>query len=104
MNGTAKTCGFGAKTDMLLSTMYMAERRKVLDLITDVFQLAFTKHWDTHPAKEVYRLGRVFDPRQAPAMEKQIQAYTQLKPLADLSAEFHEQWTAYHLHTWSGSC
>nr|XP_023672281.1 uncharacterized protein LOC111846387 [Paramormyrops kingsleyae] len=77
VNGTAKTCGFGAETDMLLSKMCMAERRKVLDQLHDAFHLAFTKfskHWDTHPAKEVYRLVRVFDPRQAPAMEKQIQA------------------------------
>lgn len=54
-----------------------------------------SKHWDTHPAREVYRLARVFDPRQAPAMEKQIEAYTQLKPMASPSTELSEEWIAY---------
>lgn len=98
VNGTAKTCGFGTKTDELLDKMSMAEKRRALDNLHDAFHLAFTKfskHWDTHPAKEVYRLIRVFDPRQAPAMEKNIQPYTQLKTLANPSAELYEQWTAY---------
>lgn len=94
VNGTAKTCGFGANTDELLRQMGMRQRREVLDHLHDAFHLAFTKfskHWDIHPAKEVYRLVRVFDPRQAPAIE----GYTQLKPLANPSAELSEEWTAY---------
>lgn len=89
----------------------MPERRKVLDLLHGRFHLAFTKkYWDTHSAIEVYRLLRVYDPSQAPAMEKHIQAYTHLKPLVNPSAELYEQWTAYqHCEsrepdTWFGSC
>ena len=55
----------------------------------------FSKHWYTHPAREVYRLARVFNPRQAPAIEKQIEAYTQLKPMASPSTELSEEWIAY---------
>ncbi|KAI7804100.1 hypothetical protein IRJ41_023986 [Triplophysa rosa] len=97
-NGTAKTCGFGPKTDALLRQMSINERREVLDHLHDAFHLAFTKfskHWDTHSAKEIYKLVRVFDPRQAAAMEKQIEAYAQLKPLANPSAELTEEWIAY---------
>ena len=70
----------------------------MLDNLHDAFHLAFTKflkHWDTHPAREVYRLTRAFDPRQAPAMEKQIEVYSTLKPKANPSAELSEQWMAY---------
>lgn len=73
--------------------MCFQEKRDVLDNLHDAFHLAFTKfskHWDTHPARDVYRLARVFDPRQAPAMEKQIEAYSTLKPLANPSAELSE--------------
>ena len=60
--------------------------------------MAFTKfseHWDIHPAREVYRLVSVFDPRQAPAMEKSIEAYNTLKPMANPSPELSEQWIAF---------
>ncbi|XP_036978819.1 uncharacterized protein LOC119033181 [Acanthopagrus latus] len=86
INGTAKTCGYGPKTDEHLRELGVQEKRNVLDNLHDAFHLAFTKfskHWDTHPARDVYRLTRVFDPRQAPAMEKQIEAYSTLKPMAN---------------------
>lgn len=76
--------------------MGIGERGEVLDRFHDAFHLAFTKfskHWDSQ--REVYRLVRVFDPRQAPAMAKQIEAYTQLKPLANPSAELSKEWIAY---------
>ena len=98
VNGTAKTCGFGAKTDELLRKMGVRERNVVLESLHDAFHLAFTnfsKHWDIHPAREVYRLVRVFDPRQAPAMEKSIEAYNTLKPMANPSPELSEQWIAF---------
>lgn len=78
--------------------MGFQEKKDVLDNLHDAFNLAFTKfskHWDTHPARDVYRMARVFDPRQAPAMKKQIEAYSTLKPLANPSAELSEQWLAY---------
>lgn len=99
VNGTAETCGYGPKMDELLRKMGFWEKKDVLDNLHDAFHLAFTKfskHWDTHPARNVYRMARVFDPRQAPAMEKQIEAYSTLKPLANPSAELNEQWLAYH--------
>ncbi|KAK1889393.1 Phosphoglucosamine mutase, partial [Dissostichus eleginoides] len=98
VNGTAKTCGFGAKTDELLRKTGVRERKQVLDDLHDAFHLAFTKfskHWDTHPAREIYKLIRVFDPRQAPAMEKRMEAYTSLIPMANPSQELSEQWIAY---------
>lgn len=88
VNGTAKTCGYGPKTDELLRKMCFREKKDVLDNLHDAFHLTFTKfskHWDTHPARDVYRMARVFDPIQAPAMEKQIEAYSTLKPLACIS-------------------
>lgn len=66
VNGTAKTCGYGPKTDELLTQMGVREKREVLENLHDAFHVAFTKfskHWDTHPARDVYRLARVFDPR-----------------------------------------
>lgn len=39
VNGTAKTCGYGPKTDELLKKMGVRERNKVLDDLHDVF------HW-----------------------------------------------------------
>ena len=99
VNGRANTCGYGLKTDELLRQMWVREKKNVLDNFCDAFHFAFTnfsKHWDSHPARDVYRLIRVFDPRQAPAMEKQIEAYSTLKPMANPSAELSEQWMAYH--------
>nr|XP_057913311.1 uncharacterized protein LOC131107370 [Doryrhamphus excisus] len=98
VNGTAKTCGYGPEMDELLRQLKIREKREVLDNLHEAFHLAFTKfskHWDQHPAREVYRLLRVFDPRQAPAMEKRIEAYTTLKPMANPSPELSEEWMAY---------
>ncbi|XP_035282908.1 uncharacterized protein LOC118232230 [Anguilla anguilla] len=97
-NGTAKVCGFGINTDSILDQLGMRVKREILDNLHEAFHLAFnkfSKHWDGHPAKEVYRLLRVFDPRQAPAMEKQIEHYAKLQPLAHPSAELSEQWLVY---------
>jgi len=58
VNGTAKTCGFGPKTDSLLDKMEVREKREVLDNLHEAFHLdfaKFSKHCDTHPAGEVYR-------------------------------------------------
>lgn len=40
VNGTAKTCGYGAKADELLRKMGILERREVLDHLHDAFHLA----------------------------------------------------------------
>lgn len=50
----------------------------MLDHLHNGFHIAFekfSKHWDVHPAKKIYKIIRVFDPRQAPAMERHIEAY-----------------------------
>lgn len=98
VNGTAKTYGFGAKTDELLNEMSIRKKKTVLDYLHDAFHIAFekfSKHWDVHPAKQVYKMIRVFDPRQAPAMERQIEAYGTLSALKTPSAELSEEWAAY---------
>ncbi|CAL8258497.1 unnamed protein product [Arctogadus glacialis] len=57
VNGTAKTCGFGAKTDELLRKIGVRERNVVLESLHDAFHFTkFSKHWDIHRAREVYRL------------------------------------------------
>lgn len=99
ISGTAKTCGFGVKTDELLDQMVIRQKRDVLDNFHDAFHAAFakySKHWDVHPAKEIYKQVRVFDPRQAPAMEKRIESYMALKPLVNPPPDLSEEWTAYH--------
>lgn len=77
INKTAKTQGFGAKTDELLNQMSMRQKRDVLDRLHDGFHIAFekvSKHWDVHPVRKINKMIRVFDPRQAPAMERQVAA------------------------------
>lgn len=99
VNGTAKTHGFGTKTDELLSQMRMSNKRDVLDHLHDGFHTAFekfSKHWDVHPARQIYQLVRVFDPRQAPAMERQIEAYGTLWGFKSPSPELSEEWATYH--------
>jgi len=39
-----------------------------------------------------HRRIRVFDPRQGPAMDKQIEAYSTMMPLASPLAQLIEQW------------
>lgn len=98
VNGTAKTHGFGAKTDELLNQMTMQQKRDVLDHLHDGFHIAFekfSKHWDVHPAREIYKMIRVFDPRQAPAMERYVEAYGTLWALKSPSPELSEEWAAY---------
>lgn len=95
VNGTAKTLGFGVKTDELLNQMRMPKKRHIHDVFHIAFE-KFSKHWDVHPAKKIYKMIRVFDPRQAPAMERHIEAYGTLWELrTPASPELSEQWAAY---------
>ncbi|KAL2076462.1 hypothetical protein ACEWY4_027926 [Coilia grayii] len=45
---------------------------------------------------QIYQLVRVFDPRQAPAKERQIEAYGTLWGFKSPSPELSEEWATYH--------
>lgn len=47
------------------------------------------------PNKYIYKMIRVFDPRQASAMERQTEAYGTLWELRTPSPELSEQWATY---------
>ena len=86
---------FGTETDRFLSKLSHEDRRQAVRSFQQVYQKALDKliaHWDIHPAKAYYKAARIFDPRQLPALQHNIDVYNaipQLRlPSQDLASEF----------------
>ena len=76
-NGCQKAL-FGDRTDILLQRLPRAERNNFMDMFHNVFTSAFqkfSKHWDIHPARDVYESARVFDPRLVPTLPSTVDKY-----------------------------
>ena len=96
--GTTKT-SFGPKTDQILEELSVSSKRKAVKCFQEVFQLSFEKlngHLLRLPAYQYYKSVRIFDPRQLPALDHDIQVYSNfLKQLANPSCELLEEWLIY---------
>lgn len=96
--GTSRT-SFGPKTDQYLEALPVSERRKAIKSFQGVFQLSFDKldkHISGLPAYSFYKSVRVFDPRQLPALDHDIQLYGNfVKQLTNPSQELLEEWLIY---------
>ena len=93
--GTTKT-SFGPKTDQILEKLSVSSKRKAVECFQEVFRLSFEKlngHLLSLPAYQYYKSVRIFDPRQLPALDHDIQVYSNiLKQLANPSCELLEEW------------
>lgn len=77
-NGCMKVVGFGDKTDALLEALPQDQKNAAIDVFHSVFTAALqkcSKHWDEHPAKEIFRKVRASDPRQVPAVSNNIDMF-----------------------------
>ena len=77
-NGCTKVL-FGDFTDPLLRTLDWHDKNEYIAMFHSVFLSALqklTKHWDQHPARDIYKAACLFDPRLVPALPRQLDAYT----------------------------
>ena len=86
----------------------MSEKRKAIKCFQEVFQLSFEKldkHLSGLPAYNYmyYKSVRIFDPRQLPALDHDIQVYGNfLKQLSNPAQELLEEWLIYTQYTNEG--
>jgi hypothetical protein len=97
MNGTARTV-LGDVVDDILDAVPLLIKINYLDKFHDIFTSAFqklSKHLDVLPAKAVYKQVRVFDPRQVPAMPRDLSNYTSLISMSDQDVDLSSEWMIY---------
>ena len=73
-NGCHKVV-FGDSTDEILAALPRAQRNTHLAIFHNVFQAGFqklSKHWDQHPAKDIYKQARIFDPRRVGTLSDEV--------------------------------
>ena len=94
------------KEDQYLEALPVSEKRKATKCFQEVFQLSFEKldkHLSGLPAYNYYKSVRIFDPRQLPALDHDIQVYGNfLKQLSNPSQELLEEWLIYTQYTNEG--
>ena len=55
----------------------------------------FSKHWDVHPCRAIYKAARVFDPRQARSLLRNQQLYSAVG--LEVTPDSADEWFAYQL-------
>ena len=96
--GITKT-SFGPQTDRMLDKLSVSAKRKHVQKFHEVFRLSFDKlngHLTNHPVYQYYGAVRIFDPRQLPTLQHDIQPYGQhIKQLDKPSHQLLEEWLIY---------
>lgn len=96
--GKTKT-SFGPKSDVFLDKFSALSKRKAIKSFQGAFGLSFDKltgHLSSLPAYQHYKSVRIFDPRQLPALDHDIQIYgTCLQQLSHPSHQLLEEWLIY---------
>lgn len=90
-NGCMKVTGFGDTVDGMLDALPPQERAEVVEVFHSVFTAALqkcSKHWDQHPAKEIYNRVRLFDPRLVHTVSGNIADYVVLGLTPGMEEEF----------------
>ena len=89
---------FGEQTDQQIAEYGDDDQIRILRCFNGVFEKQlemFHVHWDDHPAKNHYRLARVFDPRKLPLVSKTIEDYTSLFGLEAPDCDLLHEWLIY---------
>ncbi|XP_072035551.1 uncharacterized protein [Amphiura filiformis] len=97
MNGCAKAL-FGEETDDLLAQLPRQERNAYMDTFHDVYTAAlskFSKHWDVHPARNIYKAARVFNPRLVNGLSRNLESFAAVG--LQVTPESSDEWFAYRL-------
>lgn len=96
--GKTKT-SFGPKSDVFLDKLSASSKRKAVKNFQEAFDLSLdklTRHLSSIPAYQLYKSVRIFDPRQLPALDHDIQIYaTCLQQLSHPSQQLMEEWLIY---------
>ena len=100
VSGTTKI-SFGIETDRLTSKLKGADKTKVIKSMHGVFNKSLEKlstHLDAHPAMELYKAARIFDPRQIPSLSHNIEDYSAIAGLQSPSSALLDEWLIYTLY------
>ncbi len=103
--GTAKVV-FAPELEALLAKIPVADKAKHIRKFHETFNeslMKFSKHLDVLPARGIYQQARVFDPKQAPNLSRDIDEYSAIHfrdsdPLESggAGAMLREEWDDYH--------